>query len=88
MEPVLPAALSPPGGVGRDRLPAAAADGERRNESEPELPLSPRAPGGAGPQCGARAGGQREPLSREGGGGGRRVNGRRANMADSAACER
>lgn len=89
MGPVPPAALSPPGGVGRDRLPPAAADVERRNESEPELPLSPGAPGGAGPQCGGRAGGQRDPRTREGaGGGGRRVNGRRANMADSAACER
>lgn len=89
MGPVPPAALSLPGGVGRTRLPRAAADGERRNESGPELPLSPGAPGGAGPQCGGRAGGQRDPRSREGGGGGgRRVNGRRANMADSAACER
>lgn len=60
----------------------------RQNESGPELPLSPGALGGAGPQCGGRAGGQRDPRSREGvGGGGRRVNGRRANMADSAACE-
>lgn len=65
MRPVPPAALSPPGGVGRDRLPPAAADGERRNESEPELPPSPGAPGGAGPQCGGRAGGQRDPRTRE-----------------------
>lgn len=61
--PVPPAALSPPGGVGRDRLPPAAADGERRNESQPELPLCPGAPGGAGPQCRGRAGGRRDPRT-------------------------
>lgn len=89
MGPVPPAALSPPGGVGRDRLPPAAADGERRDESEPKLPLLPGAQRGAG-RCGAatrggasgRAPGPPAPRRAEG------VSGRHANMADSPACGR